>query len=69
VCNPNPNRVKANLKETGVADVTGTPVTTATKRGKVPHRRLRQRAARKQEKNIRVRIREEIGVSALQAEP
>ena len=34
VCNPNPNWVKETEKGPGVADVTGTPVTTATARGK-----------------------------------
>ena len=34
LCNPNPNRVKEKGKGPGVADVTGTPVTTATAWGK-----------------------------------
>ena len=43
VCNPNPNRVKETKKGPGVADVTGTPVTTATARGKVPVRQEKKR--------------------------
>jgi len=43
VCNPNPNRVKETEKGQGVADVTRTPVTTATARGKVPVRQEKKR--------------------------
>ena len=43
VCNPNPNRVKEMEKGPGVADVTGTPITTATARGKVSVRQEKKR--------------------------
>ena len=43
VCNPNPNRVKETEKGPGVADVTGTPVTSATARGKVLVRQEKKR--------------------------
>ena len=43
VCNPNPNRVKETEKGPGVADVTGTPVTTATAWGKVLVRQEKKR--------------------------
>ena len=46
--NPNPNRVKENERDQGVAGVTQLPVTTTTAWGKVPHHRLCQRVARKE---------------------
>ena len=43
LCDSNPNRVKEMEKGPGVADVTGTPITTATARGKVSVRQEKKR--------------------------